>query len=656
MKLSIAIGLSLLIAAFNGFAGIIPIGPKKLVAAGEFPMRVTLEYDPAALPETLQNPKQYIHAAYFNGIHWIRLPRSIVQPEKHCVDVAISHSGEYQVVCQPEPYGLSVLENPMAENKKYLLLIPECATSAETWSDLINYFTARGYNLIQYDYPPGQRIEQSAKFLAEELRRLHQTIGGFKFNIVAQGVGGLIANVYYGQDALYQNDIDKLIVCLGTPFRASKMTDAATLSALAEKLMVPNQMATSSVKLHQLWFYHDALGESKVDLTPNSEAIRITNENHSKHSDDSIRIEAFSGINPIHFKFAGEEIQDIPELLPGLGDGYVALESSRLTPIERVPFELTHFELPRSRDVFRSIEAFLNFEKFNWSVLFKKIADPQVRKKIANLWYQEIHLYYQDSRSVEFFINFNKNILRSVPENSLLFTNGDLDTFPALYLQEVENYRRDIAIINLSLFNLPEMIKYFKSAYQLPTSLNDAQIDALHIQKIGANKAIECLGIRVPLDDKPWLRVQDQILLDVVKNNRWQRSLYFAVTVADQNLLFPEKNFELEGLVKRLRPEAAEDASDYALIHKYFHETYTFEGPFDRTGCLEAQAEPFVASLATNYSSLLLKLAYHEIDKHNLQQAERYLSFAKRFKSDQNAAMLTRIEGLIESKSSSGQK
>lgn len=60
----------------------------------------------------------------------------------------------------------------------------------------------------------------------------------------------------------------------------------------------------------------------------------------------------------------------------------------------------------------------------------------------------------------EAMIEVAKNYLKSCPENAVLITYGDNDTYPLLYIQEKLNYRTDIIILNRNLLYLPRYIYY----------------------------------------------------------------------------------------------------------------------------------------------------------------------------------------------------
>ncbi|MBI3363542.1 MAG: DUF2723 domain-containing protein, partial [Ignavibacteriae bacterium] len=199
--------------------------------------------------------------------------------------------------------------------------------------------------------------------------------------------------------------------------------------------------------------------------------------------------------------------------------------------------------------------------------------------------------------------DYSYNLLQSVDRDALLFTNGDNDTFPLWYLQDVEGVRRDVRIVNLSLVNTNWYIHQLKNsmphgAKKVPISLTDQQIEQIQpvrwetrqidipvpkevAQKFGVTDTSVLNSGKISWtlnglqfqQDVRFLRVQDRMTLNIIQTNKWERPLYFAVTCSPDSKIGLDNYLWMEGLALHLRParmSSREGGLDIAMMEENF--------------------------------------------------------------------------------------
>lgn len=224
---------------------------------------------------------------------------------------------------------------------------------------------------------------------------------------------------------------------------------------------------------------------------------------------------------------------------------------------------------------------------------------------------------------------YNRWQLEHLPPNAILITNGDMDTYPSIALQEKEGLREDVAIINISLLNLPWYARNRSCRYDIPLPYADEELDRLtHYRDIDGNLVKQSHQILAG-----WLDMQLRGELD--------RPLCAAVTLS-------QDNFTEEGLRRRvfcgsyfeIMRGTPIDIADAGRVEQSLAaiRPEDFEGPFassiDRSPVRQSGSD----TIAQNITASMLRRVEIFVRQGRLDEAESALIEAERLDSRIRAA------------------
>ena len=269
------------------------------------------------------------------------------------------------------------------------------------------------------------------------------------------------------------------------------------------------------------------------------------------------------------------------------------------------------------------------------------------------------------------------NLLMSCEPNAILFTNGDNDTFPLWFAQEVAGIRKDVRVVNLSLGNTDWYIKqildnepvlklsYDKAGidremvlsetnYEMPSQridfwvkkaeqaipvltrqveLLEQKADSLRRMENGdKNDSLELFKRKVWLQTytalKDWgesrrsgiMQTQYKLVVDLTMNNL-DKPIHVSTTVGLSNAVGLDKYMVQKGMIWDLVKGSltpTKDSLDVGRTAELVDSVFKYRGLGDGTAYINNET----TSLLFNYNSMYIRLAM------SIEDAEHALTYA----------------------------
>lgn len=234
-------------------------------------------------------------------------------------------------------------------NGEVIFLVHGLDEPGKLWRSALPELLKAGYVVCEFEYPNDQPVTDSSIFMAKQLKTL-KSQGIKTVHVISHSMGGLVARELLTSPDLYGGkgsghieypDIVQLIM-VGTPNHGSKLARLRLATEIREQF----ERALSGDGL-LLGGIFDGAGEAKVDLLPDSEFLARLN---ARPCPPDVEMTIIAGIaSPItdselqnthqliksHVPEAMKDSLDeastaFGELVAGVGDGCVSLESSKL--------------------------------------------------------------------------------------------------------------------------------------------------------------------------------------------------------------------------------------------------------------------------------------------------------------------------------------
>lgn len=218
---------------------------------------------------------------------------------------------------------------------------------------------------------------------------------------------------------------------------------------------------------------------------------------------------------------------------------------------------------------------------------------------------------------------YGRWMLRALPENAILVTNGDMDTYPPLAVQESESLRQDVLIIEYGILGTRQFLRYLRTIDTVRLPFDEASLDSLfeHDEEF-----------------KDRMKVSHRVFsawLDMAAAGELSRPIALAVTLDESIYSDIKSNLEYKGpyLLWTNSPQGGE--TDTTTIRESIESTVPaeFSGPWVSDRDRSPVRRAYTKYLAGNVTWMALSYCEALIAAQRDQEAKEMLDWAENFES-----------------------
>ena len=212
-------------------------------------------------------------------------------------------------------------------------------------------------------------------------------------------------------------------------------------------------------------------------------------------------------------------------------------------------------------------------------------------------------------------------MLRSLPENAILLTNGDMDTFPPLALQVTEGFRPDVVVVERGQLDLIQFLRYIRDHCAVPLPFPDSDLDSLTRLEDGHGNVIS---------------VSDQIFrgwVDLAISGSFPRPIALSVTVDEIFFTGFKEYLRYSGPFLLLHSTPVEGAPATDLLERSLADIRAedFTGPWTSVKDRSPVRGLYTKYIAANVTEAALAFGEGLIKERKYNEAKKILSWAEEY-------------------------